>query len=186
MEKEIVAALRNKGKGLMALRGTPQHSEESETLSLLLFQAANTIERQALDNQVWSAGYVRREFELDAERRLKEKALEKYATAARVIALYLCDFCDKAKPYDEMIADAVRRAAARLERLTQERDTLYEDFVDYVCSGTPNLAPYCCNKINACVDGRGWCMTGCDACRGFRPGIRQSNSENAEENQRQD
>ena len=181
MENDIITALQGKAKELMALRGTSQHNAESEKLSLLLFQAANLIAQQATDNQVWSAGYVRREFELDAERRLKEKALEKYATAARVIALYLYEFCDRSKPYDEMVADAVRRAAARLEQLKQERDTLYVDFVDYVCSGTSNLAPYCSNKSDACIDSRGWCKTGCEACRGFRPGSVQLNGASPKE-----
>ena len=41
---------------------------------------------------------------------------ERYAAAARVIALYLNEFCDKDLPYDEMIADAARKAAATLEK----------------------------------------------------------------------
>lgn len=45
-------------------------------------------------------------------------AVESYAAAARVIALYLERFCDQTLPYPEMIADASRKAAAEIERLS--------------------------------------------------------------------
>lgn len=45
-------------------------------------------------------------------------AVESYAAAARVIALYLKRFCDEKLPYPEMIADASRKAAAEIERLS--------------------------------------------------------------------
>lgn len=46
---------------------------------------------------------------------------------------------------------------------------LRENFIDYVCSGTPNLVPYCANKCDNCIDGRGWCIEGSENCRGFSP-----------------
>ena len=45
-----------------------------------------------------------------------EKRLELYATAARVIALHLERFCDESLPYDEMIADAARKAGEKLQK----------------------------------------------------------------------
>ena len=45
-----------------------------------------------------------------------------YATAARVIHLYLADFCDESLPFVEMIAEAARKAAPviRDERIRAE------------------------------------------------------------------
>lgn len=51
----------------------------------------------------------------------------------------------------------------------EKYNDLREAFVDYVCSGTSNLAPYCQNRCGDCVDGRGWCISGTDKCRGFNP-----------------
>ena len=48
-------------------------------------------------------------------------------------------------------------------------EDLREDFVDYVCSGTPNPAPYCRNASEKCVDRMGWCSNGSDECKGFFP-----------------
>ena len=44
---------------------------------------------------------------------------------------------------------------------------LREAFVDFVCSGTHNPAPYCKNRCDECVDGWGWCTH--QNCRGFNP-----------------
>lgn len=57
-------------------------------------------------------------FPLSAET-LKDRTevVEKYATSARVIALHLKPFCDQRLSYDEMIADASRKAAKRIEEL---------------------------------------------------------------------
>lgn len=46
---------------------------------------------------------------------------------------------------------------------------LRENFIDYVCSGVSNLAPYCANKSGFCVNARGWCIEGSGACKGFSP-----------------
>lgn len=54
----------------------------------------------------------------------RDGVAEKYATAARVIALHLKQFCDEKLSYDEMIADASRKAAKRIEELEKERDDL--------------------------------------------------------------
>ena len=56
------------------------------------------------------------------------KIRDDYTTAARVIALYLVDFCDNSMPYDKMIADAARKACMAVEKrdeaLKQARDVL--------------------------------------------------------------
>lgn len=44
---------------------------------------------------------------------------------------------------------------------------LRDDFIDYVCSGVPNPAPYCGNATEKCVDARGWCVN--SECNGFTP-----------------
>lgn len=46
----------------------------------------------------------------------KEK-IETYPEAARVIHLYLKEFCNESLPFPEMIADAARKADAEIYRL---------------------------------------------------------------------
>ena len=54
---------------------------------------------------------------LQAENEKLRETVDKYATAARVIALHLKPFCDESLPYDEMIADAARKASDELEQV---------------------------------------------------------------------
>lgn len=54
---------------------------------------------------------------LERENAQLRATVEKYATSARVISLHLKDLCDEALPYDEMIADASRKAGAQLQEL---------------------------------------------------------------------
>ena len=49
----------------------------------------------------------------------------------------------------------------------EQYEELREAFVDYVCSGVINQAPYCKNRCDECVDNRGWCTY--QKCRGFNP-----------------
>lgn len=51
----------------------------------------------------------------------------------------------------------------------KERDTLRENFIDYVCSGVQNPAPYCANRTPDCVNCYGWCKDGAESCKGFFP-----------------
>ena len=44
---------------------------------------------------------------------------------------------------------------------------LREDFIDFVCSGIHNPAPYCKNRCSECVDSSGWCTY--RRCTGFNP-----------------
>ena len=46
---------------------------------------------------------------------------------------------------------------------------LCDDFVDFATSGMYNLAPYCANRTNECVQHNGWCKTDSNFCKGFYP-----------------
>ena len=64
---------------------------------------------------------------LQTENKKLRETVDKYATAARVIALYLKPSCDESLPYDEMIADAARKVSAELEQVKRERDAAVDD-----------------------------------------------------------
>lgn len=49
----------------------------------------------------------------------------------------------------------------------EQYDELRENFIDLVCSGTNNPAPYCKNRRNECVDWYGYCTY--NRCNGFNP-----------------
>lgn len=49
----------------------------------------------------------------------------------------------------------------------KQYEELREDFVDLVCSGTNNPAPYCKNRREECVDWYGYCTY--NNCNGFNP-----------------
>ena len=59
---------------------------------------------------------------LQGENEKLRETVDKYATAARAIALHLKPFCDESLPYDEMIADAARKASDELEQVKAKRD----------------------------------------------------------------
>ena len=63
---------------------------------------------------------------LRAENEKLRETVDKYATAARVIALHLKPFCDESLAYDEMIADAARKASDELEQVKRENRQLKE------------------------------------------------------------
>ena len=54
---------------------------------------------------------------------------------------------------------------AELERVKRLYESEKEDFIDYACSGVPNLSSYCMNRRPDCVDERGWCRS--EKCHGF-------------------
>ena len=62
--------------------------------------------------------------------------------------------------------DAVE--AKKYEELVEMYHELRENFVDFVCSGVPNVAPYCLNRCDGCCDAYGWCRQS-DKCQGFNP-----------------
>ena len=99
---------------------------------------------------------------IDADKRIAE------------IKKIYCDGCDnyggvrcRACWVDDaicLIDDAPTVDAVPVEKYNELR----EAFVDYVCSGVNNQAPYCKNRIDGdCVDERGWCTY--RHCRGFNP-----------------
>ena len=49
----------------------------------------------------------------------------------------------------------------------EKYEELREAFVDFVCSGVHNPAPYCKNSCNECVDSYGYCTY--RRCTGFNP-----------------
>ena len=65
------------------------------------------------------------------------------------------------------IVDAVE--VEKYKALVEMYHELRENFIDYVCSGTCNVAPYCLNRCEGCVDRVGWCSQGSDECHGFNP-----------------
>lgn len=66
---------------------------------------------------------------------------------------------------DAPTVDAVE--IQKYEALVEMYHELRENFIDYVCSGVRNEAPYCLNKCEDCVDSRGWCKL--EICHGFNP-----------------
>ena len=50
-----------------------------------------------------------------------------------------------------------------------KHDALREEFIDYVCSGVSNPAPYCKNRCTECVNEYGWCRDKGENCAGFEP-----------------
>jgi predicted nuclease with TOPRIM domain len=59
---------------------------------------------------------------LRAELERSKEIVQKYATSARAIALWLNEFCNDKLPYDEMIAEAARKASAEIEQVRAERE----------------------------------------------------------------
>ena len=56
----------------------------------------------------------------------------------------------------------------KYEALVEMYHELRENFIDFVCSGIPNVAPYCLNRCEGCCDAHGWCRQ-TDKCKGFNP-----------------
>ena len=59
--------------------------------------------------------------ELQKESSKSVKLLDDYASSARVIALYLKQFCDTSLNYPNMIADAARKACEALEKYQKSK-----------------------------------------------------------------
>lgn len=72
------------------------------------------------------------------------------------------------KGYADGKADAMP-SVVKYERLLEMYHDLRDNFVDYYCSGTQNVAPYCLNKCEECVDKWGYCKQYSDHCKGFNP-----------------
>lgn len=85
---------------------------------------------------------------------LKERLIQDYAYAAATMV-------DEAKTVDAVEVE-------KYNRLVEAYHELRENFVDFVCSGIPNVAPYCLNRCDGCCDAYGWCRQS-DLCQGFNP-----------------
>lgn len=48
-------------------------------------------------------------------------------------------------------------------------NALRDDFIDFATGGVPNLAPFCRNRTDACVNAYGWCANTPGVCKGFCP-----------------
>lgn len=59
--------------------------------------------------------------------------------------------------------------AKKYEALLEMYHDLRENFIDFYCSGNPNVAPYCLNRCKGCVTPFGWCRQNSDECKGFNP-----------------
>lgn len=94
---------------------------------------------------------------IDNDRMQLARALKQYHDTFFTPGVYEHSIFGKAALFLE--ADAM---------LKEKYIDLADAFVDYVCSGIPNLAPYCKNKTPGCVDGREWCLYN-QSCRGFTP-----------------
>lgn len=85
----------------------------------------------------------------------------------------LCDSCIHQKvcrwevPNDTSCNDYI------VNGLVEQYEELREDFVDFVCSGVHNPAPYCKNSCDECVDSYGYCTY--RRCIGFNPDGRKYN-----------
>ena len=91
---------------------------------------------------------------LQAENEKLRETVDKYATAARVIALHLKPFCNESLPYDEMIADAARKASDELEQVKRDFGGICE-YIDsegflrkqFCENGNPDLEPCICPSL---------------------------------------
>ncbi len=83
-------------------------------------------------------------------------------------------------PYnnDAQCVHLVEDGLAYIKHLEANMSNLLCDFMDYVCDGVQNPAPYCAFASDMCVDERGWCRRGSVYCNGFLPKVRDDD-ENA-------
>ena len=94
----------------------------------------------------------------------------KYAHCSdcHVVRKIQCSACWVGDVLELLEGDAVDAVEVeKYNALLEKYNDLRENFVDYVCSGIRNEAPYCLNKCETCVDKRGWCKL--ERCQGFNP-----------------
>lgn len=82
---------------------------------------------------------------------------------------------ERKKHFMDLVAEILKQSTViavdvkQYEALREQYDELRENFIDYYCSGTQNVAPYCLNKCEECVDKWGYCKQYSDYCKGFNP-----------------
>ena len=82
-------------------------------------------------------------------------------------ALGFCD-CVLVEDIDNApTVDAVE--VEKYNALVEMYHDLRDNFIDYYCSGVQNVAPYCLNRCEECVDKWGYCKQYSDYCKGFNP-----------------
>lgn len=109
-------------------------------------------------------------------------ANEKRLIDANALKRLTCEWCNKTRPeepcepsecsimqfYDgQPTVDSVE--VEKYKTLAEMYHDLRENFVDYYCSGVQNVAPYCLNRCEECVDKWGYCKQYSDYCKGFNP-----------------
>lgn len=102
-DNEIIKALECCSKGFGNCEGCPYDDDDADYVTL---KCETLMLKDVLDLINCQKAEIER----------KHKIVCGYAQAARTIELYLQDFCDKKLPYDEMIADASRKASAEIEK----------------------------------------------------------------------
>jgi len=113
---------------------------------------------------------------IDEIRERAENGLEKYLTPGRTTleayTFYIHDSDKDTLWLLQEIARLQKQPADKDKEIGQLRKTnadMRDEFVDFVCSGVHNAAPYCANSNVKCTDKRGWCNPGCKECKGFLP-----------------
>ena len=75
------------------------------------------------------------------------------------------NLCGYAATALSMLQEENEKLRTELEQVKQLYESEKEDFINFACSGVPNLSPYCLNRRPDCVDERGWCRI--EKCHGF-------------------
>ena len=97
-----------------------------------------------------------------------EKLIERLRTEslyADKASLEIMDLCMDAATALSTLQAENEKLRDELGRVKQLYESEKEDFIDFACSGVPNISPHCMNRHPDCVDERGWCRT--EKCRGF-------------------
>ena len=68
--------------------------------------------------------------------------------------------------YDAM-CDVIEQLVRERDAAVEAAENIHSDFVDYVCSGRNNIAPYCGNRCADCTDVFGLCKPQSKFCNGF-------------------
>lgn len=103
----------------------------------------------------------------DAEHERLQAENEKLRAEVESLKKGHCAGCSIPAVKAEQIRDLTDapKLRAELEQVKKLYESEKEDFIDYACSGVPNLSPYCMNRRPDCVDERGWCRS--EKCHGF-------------------
>lgn len=125
--EKLIETLRQHGVSCVRAYGKYCSICDEAATALSTLQAENSQLRADLEYEREHANAYHEECgQWEAENEKLRETVDKYATAARVIALHLKPFCDESLPYDEMIADAARKASDELEQVKRERDAAVE------------------------------------------------------------